>query len=73
LQHVQLVPQGQHLELERGARPRPCAEGQEERDKHRDRRKSVSVAGRNINGRNKNGLFSKHRNRVFAWFSRPWR
>ena len=30
LQHVQLVAQGQHLELERGARPRPCAEGLEE-------------------------------------------
>jgi hypothetical protein len=29
LQHLPLVPQGQHLELERGARPRPFAEGQE--------------------------------------------
>jgi hypothetical protein len=67
---VQLVPQGQHLELERGARMRPCAEGQEERDKHRRHRKSVSVAGRNINGRNKNGLFSKHKIRArirFGW------
>jgi hypothetical protein len=31
---VQLMPQGQQLELERGARPRPCAESQKERDKH---------------------------------------
>src|SRR6266851_1586657 len=38
LQHVRLVAQGQHLELERGARTRPCAEGLEERDKHRHHR-----------------------------------
>jgi hypothetical protein len=32
------VDVGQHLELERGARPRPCAEGLEERDTHRHHR-----------------------------------
>jgi len=64
LQHLQLVPQGQHFELERGARTCPCAKGLEERDKDRHHRKSVSVDGRNINGRNKNGLFSKHSRHV---------
>jgi hypothetical protein len=38
LQHLQLVPQGQHFELERGARTRPCSEGQEERGEHRRHR-----------------------------------
>jgi hypothetical protein len=38
LQHLQLVPQGQDFQLERGALTHPCSEGQEERDRHRHHR-----------------------------------
>jgi hypothetical protein len=38
LQYLQLVPQGQHLELKRSARTPPCAERLEEGDKRRHHR-----------------------------------
>jgi hypothetical protein len=53
------VPQGQHFGLERDARPRPGAQGQEERDKHRYHRAEAYPSSANINCRNENGLFSR--------------
>src|SRR5712691_2237255 len=35
LQYLELVPQRQYFELERGARPCPCSQGQEEGQEHR--------------------------------------
>ena len=58
LQHLQLVPQGQDFELKRGARTRPCSQGQEEGQEHRHHRPAAyPSSARNINCRNKNGLF----------------
>src|SRR6266849_3348844 len=62
LEHRQLVPQGKYFKLKRGARMRQRSEGEEEREQYRhDRPGSVSIVGRNINCRNKNGLFSRHK------------
>jgi hypothetical protein len=42
LQHLQLVPQGENFELERGTRTRQRSEGQEERTPHRDHGRAAS-------------------------------
>jgi hypothetical protein len=62
LQHLQLVPQGQHLELERGVRARRSSQGPGgARGARISSPSRVSVVGRNINRRNRNGLFSRHK------------
>jgi hypothetical protein len=38
LQHLPLVPQRQHFELERSPRTHECSEGREEREEHRRHR-----------------------------------
>jgi hypothetical protein len=62
LQHLQLVPQRQHLELERGVRTRRSSQDQEEREEHgTSSPRSVSTIRGNINRSNRNGLFSRHK------------
>ena len=61
LQHLQLVAQGQHLQLQDDARAHTTSEGQQKRDEDsHDRRKAYSLIARKINGINKNGLFGSH-------------
>jgi hypothetical protein len=62
LQHLQLVTQGQHLQLQDDARARTTSAGQQKREEDRhDRRKAYSLIARKINGINKNGLFGRDR------------
>jgi hypothetical protein len=42
LEHLQLVPQGQYFELQRGVRMRPRSQGQKEGQQHRDPRQNSS-------------------------------
>ena len=61
LKDLQLVPQGEHLELECRMGTRPSQEGQDKGDKHRHHRgEAYPPDGLNINVRKKNGLFSRH-------------
>jgi hypothetical protein len=61
LQHLQLVPQRQDLQLQHGARARTASQGQQERkeDGH-DGREAYAVVARKVKSVNRNGLFSRH-------------
>jgi hypothetical protein len=62
LNHVQLVPQRQHFQLQDGARTRATSEGQQKReDDGHDGREAYVVVASKINDINGNGLFNRHR------------
>lgn len=66
LQHLQLMAQGQDLEMERGARSRHAAERENQRDQNgQHRQESLSVTASKFNYLNKYGVFSKDSSR--AW------
>jgi hypothetical protein len=61
VQHLQLVPHGQHLELQHAARLRKSSEGPQKGEQHGDhRREAYPWSTRNINQGNRNGLFSRY-------------
>jgi hypothetical protein len=59
LQHLQLMAQGQDLEMERGARSRHTAEGEKQRDQDgQHREESLSVTAGKFKNANTYGVFS---------------
>ena len=62
VQHVKLVPQRQHLQLQDDARACATSQGQQDReDDGHDGREGYAVIAFKINGINRHGLFSRDR------------
>ena len=62
LEHLQLMAQGEHLEVKGGPRPHDSSERQQKRDQDGHHREgSVSLSARNCNGASMYAVFSSHR------------